>query len=73
MMKKVLFSSAVMALLARSAEACAVCMGSADSKMAPAITASMMFLLVTIVCMAAGFIAFTIYLARRDGLPTEAQ
>jgi len=73
MIKKVLLTAGIMALLARSAEACAVCMGTADSNVAPAITASMMLLLVTIVCLASAFIAFTIYLARRDALPAQAQ
>lgn len=71
-MKKALSIGVASVFLARSAEACAVCMGSADSDIAPAVIASMMCLLVLIICLACAFIGFSIYLARRDGLPAEA-
>ncbi len=60
------------ALLAtQSARACSTCMGSADLPIAPAMNASIMFLLVLLLIMLSFFITFIIYLARRDGLPLE--
>lgn len=57
--------------LAQSASACAVCMGSSDAEIAPAINASIGMLLVFIAVMGAIFFKFLIFLARRDGLPLE--
>ena len=56
-------------VLTEKVNACAVCTGDADAPIAPAINASMMFLLVAIMAVASIFFGFLIFLARRDGLP----
>ncbi len=54
-----------------NALACAVCTGSADAPIAPAMNASMVFLLAAIAVVGSMFFGFLIYLARRDGLPAN--
>lgn len=72
-LKALIVAPVVSLLISEGAQACAVCMGSADAELAPAINASMMFLLVAIAAMASGFFIFFIYLARRDGLPASTE
>jgi|GEM_PF-2345876 len=57
--------------MTEKAAACAVCTGSSDAEIAPAVNASILFLLGAIGAVASLFFGFLIYLARRDGLPAS--
>lgn len=64
---------AVLSLMANQAVlACATCMGRPDEETAPAIRASILFLLAAIAVIGSCFGLFAIYLARRDGLPASS-
>jgi len=60
---------ATLAVSAQNAVACAVCTGSIEADIAPAMNASMLFLLGAIMAVGSVFFGFLVYLARRDGLP----
>ncbi len=66
-----LIVGAVVLFSAESARACSTCMGSADLPIAPAMNASIMFLLGLLIVMLTFFVCFIVYLARRDGLHIE--
>jgi len=66
--------TAVLFLLANQAAlACATCMGTPDEETAPAMRASILFLLAAIAATGACFGLFAVYLARRDGIPTDSK
>ncbi len=71
LLKTLLPLLAVSAAWTQGAAACAVCTGASDSPIAPAVNASIIFLLGAIGLVASTFVAFLIYLGRRDGLPVD--
>lgn len=61
----------LLALVPKSAFACAMCMGSADAPIAPAVNASIFLLLGIVLAVGGCFFKFLLFLARHDGLPVE--
>jgi len=70
-LKKWLVAASAGMLWAHQAGACAVCMGSKDAPIAPAVNASIVVLLVAIAAVGGSFFSFLIYLARRDNLSSS--
>ncbi len=57
----------------RAAFACPVCFGASDAPMAQATNAGIMFMLVIVVGVLAGFASFIVYLARRAKIAGERE
>ncbi len=68
-MKKKIFSSVLLlsgAMAVQNASACAVCMGAREDHVNTAIGNAMLLLLVFVFLLSGSFIAFMVYLAKRD-------
>jgi hypothetical protein len=72
MKSRLSFLLLVIATLApKSAFACAMCMGSSDAPIAPAVNASIFLLLGIVLAVGGCFFKFLLFLARQDGIPLE--
>jgi heme/copper-type cytochrome/quinol oxidase subunit 2 len=69
----VLTAALVLVGLPRAAFACPVCFGASDAPMAQATNAGIMFMLVIVVGVLAGFASFIVYLARRAKIAGERE
>ena len=66
-------SFAAWVLLSSPASACTMCMGSADNPIAPAVNASIGFLLGVLIIVGSLFFRFVLFLARQDGRPLNPE